>query len=118
MHKNSSLVHILSCFSQKTSIFLYILCKKRLNQCDYYDDASQNDPVVAEYFKVMLLDIAHQELDRYDRQAKGYQLSLIHILYSELGCQIQLLVYHLDSHLPKPVRAHGGQFLPFESDGA
>ena len=46
-----------------------------MNQCDYYDDASQNDPIVAEYFKVMLLDIAHQELDRYDRQAKGYQAS-------------------------------------------
>ena len=33
-------------------------------------DHTEHDPVISEYLKVILPDIAHQELDRYDRYRK------------------------------------------------
>ena len=38
-------------------------------------DHTEHDPVISEYFKVVILDIFQQELDRDDRHDKGNRLT-------------------------------------------
>ncbi len=81
LHKNTSLVDILSCLNKKTSGFFYIFCKKAtvlsyimFENCVLsadkryeHNDPAQNDPVITKHLKIILLNISHQETDRNNR---------------------------------------------------